>query len=210
MFNFVKNIDTKTIIIFGLVIVIFLLHMCSTDVSNDGKTVKIGGRTYTVIKHEVDTIKVPVKQIVYKKGEDIYHEKIVFVENKIDQIDTDKVVTDYYSQLIYKDTLKLKDSLGYITITDTISNNTLVNRKWESYVNKFIVKDITILKETPKNQFFIGGFSGYNSKLNSLYLGPTIMLKNKKENTINLGVAVGTGKEVLVQGSIYRIIKFNK
>ena len=35
------------------------------------------------------------------------------------------------------------------------------------------------------------------------------MLKNKKENAINLGIAVGTGKEVLIQGSIYRIVKFN-
>ncbi len=85
-----------------------------------------------------------------------------------------------------------------------------MSRKWESYVNKFTIKDVTILKENPRNQFFIGGFSGYNSKLNSIYLGPTIMLKNKNENTINLGVAVGTGKEVLFQGSIYRIIKFNK
>lgn len=210
MNNFIKNIDTKTIIIFGLIIVIFLLHMCSTDVSQDGKTVKIGNKTYTVVKHEVDTVKIPVKQIVYKSGEDIYHEKIVFVENKIHELDTNKILTDYYSKVIYKDTLKLKDSLGYITIIDTISNNELLNRKWESYVNKFIVKDVTILKESPKNQFFIGGFSGYNSKLNSIYLGPTIMLKNKKENTINIGVAVGTGREVLVQGSIYRIIKFNK
>lgn len=210
MINFFKNIDTKTIIIFGLVIVIFLLHMCSTDVSKDGKTVKFGNKTYTVIKHDVDTVVVPVKQIVYKKGEDIYHEKIVFVENKIHELDTNKIVKDYYSQVIYKDTLKLKDSLGYITILDTIYNNSLVSRKWESYVNKFTIKDVTILKENPRNQFFVGGFGGYNTKLNSIYLGPTIMLKNKNENTVNLGIAVGTGKEVLFQGSIYRIIKFNK
>lgn len=204
MTNFLK-IDIKTIIIFGLLIVIFLLYKSSTD----GKTVTIGGKTYTVIKHQVDTMLVPVKQIVRKKGKDIYHEKIVYVNNN-PNIDTVETVKDYFTQIVYKDTLKLQDSLGYITVLDTIYNNGILNRKWESYVNKFIIKDITILKETPKNQFFIGGFSGYNTGLKSIYLGPTIMFKNKKENAINLGIAVGTGKEIIFQGSIYKIIKYNR
>ena len=32
----------------------------------------------------------------------------------------------------------------------------------------------------------------------------------KKENAINLGIAVGTGKEIIFQGSIYKIIKYNR
>ena len=40
-----EKIDLKTVIIFGLVIVIFLLNMCSTEVGPDGKTVKIAGKT---------------------------------------------------------------------------------------------------------------------------------------------------------------------
>jgi hypothetical protein len=204
-----EKIDLKTVIIFGLVIVIFLLNMCSTDVSDNGKTVKIAGKTYTIIKHEVDTIVVPVKQIVYRDGKDIYQETIVY-KTVPSNVDTNDIIKNYYSQLIYKDTLNLKDSLGFVTIVDTIFNNSILGRKWESHVNKFIVKETTIVKELPKNQFFIGGFGGYNSQLNSIYLGPSIMLKNKKENAINLGIAVGTGQEVLIQGSIYRIVKFKK
>ena len=204
-----EKIDLHTVIIFGLVIVIFLLNMCSTEVGPDGKTVKIAGKTYTIIKHEVDTIVVPVNQLVYRNGKDIYTEKIVY-KTVPSNVDTNDIIKNYYSQLIYKDTLKLKDSLGYVSIVDTIFNNSISGRKWESHVNKFIVKEVTIVKELPKNQFFVGGFGGYNSQLNSIYLGPTIMLKNKKENAINLGIAVGTGKEVLIQGSIYRIVKFNK
>jgi len=204
-----KKIDLKTVIIFGLVIIIFLLNMCSKGVSHNGKTVKIAGKTYTIIKHEVDTIVVPVKQIVYRDGKDIYQETIVY-KTVPSNVDTNDIIKNYYSQLIYKDTLKLKDSLGFVTIVDTIFNNSILGRKWESHVNKFIVKETTIVKELPKNQFFIGGFGGYNSQLNSIYLGPSIMLKNKKENAINLGIAVGTGQEVLIQGSIYRIVKFKK
>ena len=76
MGKFFEKIDLKTVIIFGLVIVIFLLNMCSTDVSQDGKTVKIAGKTYTVIKHDIDTIMVPIKQIVYRDGKNIYKENI--------------------------------------------------------------------------------------------------------------------------------------
>jgi hypothetical protein len=209
MGKFFEKIDLKTVIIFGLVIVIFLLNMCSTDVSQDGKTVKIAGKTYTVIKHDIDTIMVPIKQIVYRDGKNIYKENIIY-KTIPSNVDTNTIIKNYYSQLIYKDTLKLTDSLGYVSIVDTIFNNSILNRKWESHVNKIIIKDFTVVKELPKIQFFIGGFGGYNSQLSSIYLGPTIMLKNKKENTINLGIAVGTGKEVLIQGSIYRIVKLNK
>lgn len=209
MGKFFEKIDLKTVIIFGLVIVIFLLNMCSTDVSPDGKIVKIAGKSYTIIKHDIDTVVVPVNQIVYRDGKDIHTETTVY---KIvpSNVDTNDILKNYYSQIIYKDTLKLNDSLGYVSVVDTIFNNSISSRKWESHVNKFIVKEVTIVKELPKNQFFVGGFGGYNSQLNSIYLGPSIMLKNKKENAINLGIAVGTGKEVLIQGSIYRIVKFNR
>lgn len=209
MSKFFEKIDTKTLIIFGLIIVIFLLNMCSTDVSDDGKKVKIAGKTYTIIKHEIDTVVVPVRQIVYRDGKEIYREKTIYVDIP-SNIDTNSIIRNYYSQVVYKDTLRLSDSLGYISVVDTIFNNSILNRKWESYVNKFTVKETLYLKQDPRLQFFVGGFGGYNSVLNSVYLGPTIMLKNKKENTFNLGIGVGTGKEVLFQGSIYRLIRLKK
>lgn len=209
MSKLLEKIDSKTIIIFGLIIVIFLLNMCSTNVSNDGKKVKIAGKTYTIIKHEIDTVLVPVKQVVYKDGKEIYRENTIYVDVP-SNVDTNGIIRNYYSQVVYKDTLRLSDSLGYISVVDTIFNNSILNRKWESYVNKITVKETLYLKQDPRLQFFVGGFGGYNSGLNSVYLGPTVMLKNKKENTLNLGVGVGTGKEVLFQGSIYRLIKLKK
>ena len=207
--NNLFKIDTKTIIILGLIVVIFLLNMCSTDVSDDGKKVKIAGRTYTIIKHEVDTVLVPVQQVVYRNGKDIYRENVIYV-NIPSNVDTNEILKNYYSQVVYKDTLKLNDSLGYISVVDTLFNNTILSRKWESYVNKFTIKETLYLREDPRLQLFVGGFGGFNSGLNSIYLGPTVMLKNKKENTFNLGIAVGSGKEVLLQGSIYRLIKLKK
>ena len=209
MIKFFEKIDGKTLIIFGLIVVIFLLNMCSTDVSDDGSKVKIAGKTYTIIKHEIDTVEVPVQQIVYRDGKEIFHENIIYVDVP-SNVDTNSIIRNYYSQVVYKDTLRLSDSLGYISVIDTIFNNSILNRKWESYVKKFTVRETLYLKQDPRLQFFVGGFGGFNSGLNSVYLGPTVMLKNKKENTFNLGIAVGTGKEVLLQGSIYRLIRLKK
>ena len=99
MGKFIDKVDMKTIVIFGLIIVIFLLNMCSTDVSNDGKTVKIAGKTYTIVKHEIDTVIVPVKQIVYKKGEDIYVDSTIYVEVPA-VVDTSSIIQNYYKLII--------------------------------------------------------------------------------------------------------------
>ena len=105
MSKFFEKIDTKTIIIFGLIIVIFLLNMCSTDISDDGKKVKIAGKTYTIIKHEIDTVLVPVKQVIYKDGKEIYRENTIYVDVP-SNVDTNGIIRNYYSQVVYKDTLK--------------------------------------------------------------------------------------------------------
>lgn len=206
MTDLFKKIDLKTLIIFGLIIVIFLLNMCSTDISDNGKTVKIAGKTYTVVKQHIDTVVVPIREVVYRNGKDIYHKEIVNINIPVD-VDTADIIREYYKILVYKDTLILSDSLGYITLIDTINNNQILNRKWETYVNKITINKTQIVEPLPKNQLFIGGFGGYNNQLNSIYLGPSLLLKSKKDNMFGISVGVGTGKEVLLQGNIYKKIK---
>ncbi len=111
-----KKIDLKLIIIVGLIITIFCLRFC--NVKPDGEIVTIDGKPYEVIKHTVDTLYVPTVQTVYKRGKDIYRDIPIYVELP-GRIDTVQVIKDYYSKVIYKDTLKLKDSLGYVSVTDT-------------------------------------------------------------------------------------------
>jgi hypothetical protein len=127
--------------------------MCSTEVGPDGKTVKIAGKTYTIIKHEVDTIIVPVNQLVYRDGKDIYRDSIVY-KTVPSNVDTNDIIKNYYSQLIYKDTLKLQDSLGFITITDSISKNKIKGRTFLSNVNKIKIRSCHAWKSSVSRRSF--------------------------------------------------------
>jgi len=195
-----KKIDFKTIIIVGLIITIFCLRFC--NVKPEGKIVTIDGKSYEVIKHTVDTLYVPTVQTVYKRGKDIYREVPVYVELP-GRIDTVEVITDYYSKVVYKDTLKLKDSLGYVSITDTIFKNSILGRVWDSHINKITINDRMIVKELPKNQFYLGGKLGLNNNTVFTSFGPSVMLKTKKDRVFSVGVGLGPNKTVQYQGGVY-------
>lgn len=201
--NLLKKIDLKTLSILVLVIVIFLMRMCSGDVENKkGDIVKIDGKKYEVIKHEIDTVKVPVIQTEYRDGKTIYTEKPVYV-NIPSVIDTQSILKDYYAKYIFKDTLKLKDSLGYIAVLDTISQNKIYKRVFDAHVNKFTIKETLIVKDLPKNQFFIGGVMGFD-KVNIVnFVGPTLLFKTKKDKVFSVGIGYSLQKQVSVQGGLY-------
>ena len=193
-----KKIDFKTIIICGLILFIFSLRFCNKP---DGKIVTIDGKPYQVVKHTIDTVYTPIVQTVYKKGKDIYKKVPVYVQLPGD-VDTVQVVKDYYSKVIYKDTLKLKDSLGYVSVTDTIFNNSILGRVWDSHINKITVNDRMIVKELPKNEIYLGGNLALSSK-SFTSIGPSLMLKTKKERVFSVGVGLGPNNTVQYSGGVY-------
>jgi len=97
-----------------------------------------------IVVTKIDTI-VNVKNIVkYKKGNDI---PFVVLDTivKIDEVhDTAYIVKDYKEVKSYADTLKI-DSLQYVYVTDTISQNKILGR---GYGGHFVEKTIRI--ETTK------------------------------------------------------------
>ena len=200
MKNILKYIDLKVVTIIGLIIVILCLRSC--DINPDGEIKYVNGKPYQVIKHKVDTVYVRTTQTVYKKGDVIYREKPIYVQLP-PRIDTVEVIRDYYSKVIYKDTLKLKDSLGYITLTDTIFQNNILGREWDSHVNKITIKDVTIVKELPKNQFYLGGLLNLNNKTGFTSVGPSVLFKTKKDRVFSVGAGLGTNMTVYYQGGIY-------
>jgi hypothetical protein len=201
--EFLKKIDLKTLSIITLVIIILLMRMCDGKGNVDkGDIVKIDGKKYEVIKHEIDTVKIPVVQTEYKKGETIYKEKPVYVNIPVN-VDTLSILKDYYAKYNYKDTLKLKDSLGYIAILDTISCNKILNRVFDAHVNKFTIKETLIVKDLPKNQFFIGGVMGFDKVDLVNFIGPTLLFKTKKDKIFSIGVGYGLQQRINIQGGLY-------
>ena len=199
-------LDLKTLLIVGLIALLLFTRGCNDKDITKGGTTVVNGKTYQNITQVVDTIYVPTKQTIYKPGKTIYKETPVFVAMPR-EVDTVTILKDFYSKEVYKDTLKLNDGLGYVSVIDTISQNKIIGRVWNSQVNKIIVKDTKIVKKAPVNQLYIGAVGGFDRVNIVNYVGPTLVFKTKKDKLYSLGIGYGTNKQISLQGGIFWKIK---
>ena len=208
---FIKKLDFKTLLILCLVGLILIMRMCQTSSTTvkPGKIVKVNGKKYEELKHTIDTQYITVTKIVYKPGKDIYHETIKYVNVPL-HVDTSAILYDYYLTYVYKDTLQLKDSLGWVSVQDTISQNKIVGRVWKPNVNKIYVRESIIVKELPKNKVYFGGVMGFDKNNVVNFAGPSVIIKNKKDKIYTFGVGYSNSKAIALQGGIYWLIKLKK
>jgi hypothetical protein len=199
-------LDLKTLLIVGLIALLLFTRGCNDKDITKGGTTVVNGKTYQNITQVVDTIYVPTKQTIYKPGKTIYKETPVFVAMPR-EVDTVAILKDFYSKEVYKDTLKLNDGLGYVSVIDTVSQNKIIGRVWNSQVNKIIVKDTKIVKKAPVNQLYIGAVGGFDRVNIVNYVGPTLVFKTKKDKLYSLGIGYGTNKQISLQGGIFWKIK---
>jgi hypothetical protein len=212
LLNF-KNIAIAVLIIF------VLLEWFNPGGVMPGKKVFIAGKAYEVIKHDIDTIDIVKTKVVTKKGEDIYHETIVEKEVIIPAvIDTAALLKDYYSKVLYKDTLVLPDSLGTVSLLDTISQNKILGRTFNASVKQRTIKETMIVKELPKTKIFYGLEGGFNKADFVSSVGAGVLINTKKDKIYQLGLGVnnkttdGTngGFSPYVRGGVYWKIKLKK
>jgi hypothetical protein len=207
-----KFINLSSVLIFVLCIIILFQKYQKSSVVRD--TITVAGKPYEVIKHEIDTIEVVKTKIKTIKGDSIPFEVLVHdtVWKSID-VDTMAIIKSYFAKLIYRDTLKLDDSLGTVVVIDTISENKIVGRVWEANVRERIVKELTIVKEMPKRQVFIGADATFN-KVNLINsVGGGLIYKDKRDALykFNLGLS-NTGDQLLpyIGGGVYWKISLKK
>jgi hypothetical protein len=213
-----KLLNLKNIAIL-LLIAVVVFQQCGGNKKGTGEIVKVDGKKYELIKHEIDTIEVVKTKVVTKKGEDIYHETIVEKEVLIPAIiDTAALLKDYYSKVLYKDVLVLPDSLGTVAVTDTISQNKILGRTFNANVKQRTIKETTIVKELPKNKLFYGIQGGFNKADVISHVGMGILLNTKTDKIYNLGIGVanrvvdGTngGLTPYINGGVYWKIRLKK
>jgi hypothetical protein len=213
-----KLLNIKNIAI-AVLIAIILLEYFNPGGKMPGRTIRIEGKKYEVIKHEIDTVDIVKTKVVTKKGEDIYHETIVEKEVLIPAVvDTMALLKDYYSKVLYKDTLILPDSLGTVSLSDTISQNKIFGRTFNSSVKQRTIKETLIVKELPKTQVYYGLTGGFNKADVVSNVGAGLLIKTKKDKIYNLGVGVsnrvtdGTNGTLspYIGGGVYWKIKFKK
>ena len=213
-----KLLNFKNIAIAALIIFV-LLQWFNPGGVMPGKKVFIAGKAYEVIKHEIDTVDIVKTKVVTKKGEDIYHETIVEKEVIIPAvIDTMALLKDYYSKVLYKDTLVLPDSLGIVALNDTISQNKILGRTFNASVKQRTIKETTIVKELPKTKLFYGLEGGFNKADFVSSVGAGVLINTKKDKIYQLGLGVtnqttdGTtgGFTPYIRGGVYWKIKLKK
>jgi len=213
-----KLLNFKNIAIAALIIFV-LLEWFNPGGVMPGKKVFIAGKAYEVIKHEIDTVDIVKTKVVTKKGEDIYHETIVEKEVIIPAvIDTLALLKDYYSKVLYKDTLVLPDSLGIVALNDTISQNKILGRTFNASVKQRTIKETTIVKELPKTKIFYGLEGGFNKADFVSSVGAGVLINTKKDKIYQLGLGVnnkttdGTngGFTPYIRGGVYWKIKLKK
>lgn len=208
----IKKLDLKTLLIMGLglIVVILLLRACNEN--NDGikpEIIKVNGKKYEVLDRKVDTVYIPKDTIVYRSGKTIWKDKPVYIDVPAN-VDSSAVVRDYYSKIVYKDTLKLNEDIGYITVIDTVSQNKIVGRLWNTKLKQKTIHETTIVKELPKMQMYIGGTVGFDSKSPINFIGPTLLMKTKSDKIYALSAGYGVGSTVVIQGGILWKIRLKK
>ena len=185
-----KLLNLKNIAI-ALLIVIVVFQQCGGDKTKTGEIVKVDGKKYELIKHEIDTVEVVKTKVVTKKGEDIYHETIVEKEVIIPTIvDTAALLKDFFAKNIYKDTLNLPDSLGIVSLIDTITQNKIFGRTFNASVKQRTIKETMIVKEPAKTQLYYGLNAGFNKEDYVSAVGAGFILKTKKDKIYNLNIGV--------------------
>ncbi len=166
---------TKSVIslIVGFILGLYLAASLSKGCNNTPSAGK-----YDTLKHTIDTLFVPKDSIVYKKGKDIIKLKDTTIylhdtllAEKIKDVDTLAILKDFYAKNIYKDSLSFGDSLGWVKVYDTVSENKLQARTYNfKVINKIITKE-TILREKFKAHIYVGVTT--NGGLGFIYTTPT-------------------------------------
>jgi|TARA_B100000927_G_C16393111_1_gene440177 hypothetical protein len=174
--------DIRNLIILVLIIVILLLRQCSGD---GGEITPSEPTIVTKVETKYDTITIDKKVYVPK-----WKTKIVTQVDSIlvnTPIDTLEVLKDYYAKNVFVDKIEL-DSLGFVTITDTIWKNTLFNRLVES---ELIIPTTTVTQTEYINprEFYVGfGLNGTSKQFN--YVGGSILYRTRKKQAFGLGIGL--------------------
>ena len=206
-----KYVNFKNIAIVALVIWILLQWFNPGGVMPGGRTIRIDGKKYEVIKHTIDTVEVEKIKTVTKKGKDIVHEVIdvdTLVLKEMVNVDSAAILKDYLAKIIYKDTLVLDGGLGTIALTDTITKNRILGRTWDAKVKERIIKEELIVKEPAKAQLYYGLNAGFNKEDYVSAIGAGVILKTKKDKIYQLGLGVNNRTTDGTNGSFSPYVGF--
>jgi len=211
----------REVVILLLLGIILFLRGCGEDYG-DKTLVEVDGEQYELLESKTDTIYVE-KEVKVTKYVPKYITKEVIKEVEIPvDVDSLAIIKDYFSKVTVKDTLSLaydfpnvvtdslgnkpSGDLGFGILTDIISQNRIESREIDWFFKIPTVYNTTIVKELPKNEFYIGFGTGIDQTNGLNNLSGNVLFKTKKLNIygLNLGLSNQLGEyKPFVGGSMY-------
>lgn len=189
-----------------IVIVVYVFIKNSTYSPLKGKIKDSYSKQYDIIKYQIDTLETVKNSIIYRPGKDIYHDTIIYVEVPV-KVDTMAILKDYFAKNIYRDTLMLKDSLGYVTVHDTVTQNMITSRKYVYEIKQNTIRETVVLTEKPKSNIFLGVGVGLD-KVNLIStLDASMIYKSKRDKVSRLAIGMDSYGTPFINASVYWKIK---
>lgn len=209
--------------------IILLMRGCGSENYGDKQIIDVDGKDYELLEQKVDTVFVE-KEVVVEKYIPKYITKEVIKEVEIPaNVDSLAIVREYFASYKVVDTLNLQydfpdevtdvdgnkpvGNLGFGVLTDIISQNAVQSREIEWNFKIPTVYNTTIVKELPKNEWYVGFGGGFDQPNFLNNIRGSLMLRTKKFKvfTIDLGLSnqvqdpiIGTSKlEPFIGGSMY-------
>ncbi len=214
-----KYLEIKNIIILVLVVSLSLVSFDPFGVMpNRTKTikkiVKVDGQSLHPI-HDTIPLEVPVDvPVPYEVEKPIPYAVHDTIEAKVD---TNFIINQYLNtKNIFTNTYKFDKQQGSITITDTISKNKLVGRKYITNIKPKV--DTLEIPEPFKRKVYAGFEGGFNQADYVNFIGVGVMVNSNSNKIYNLGIGVnnkttdGTNGYLTpyIRGGVYWKIRLKK
>lgn len=164
----------------------------------------------TILSH-IDTIHEQTRTDTFYKP--VIKEKIIYdtlglvMPPEPYVVDTQAILKDYLSKIIYADTQKIK--YGEIIIFDTITKNRIAGRRLITSIDVPTITNTIIKEQKKRNQIYLG-VNGLTDLKQDVYLGFSGLLKNKRDAIWEIGALYGTNKNIYIFGSRKFLITFKK
>ena len=190
------------IIILVLIGIIILMRSCDSDSVVGEDTVYT--RTDTVYKEVHDTIvkKVNIENVRYVPFDRPDYTDIDTCNDKVSEL-----LKKYNRETTYRDTIVL-DSLGTITLVDTVFQNSLKKRSiFKDYRIPLVTKTTTIIKaQQQKRQLYIGG-NLFGDRRNLQTITPGLLYKDRRDRVYQANVGIGFDGSISYGIGMYYKIK---
>lgn len=196
------------IVVFLLLLVV-LLQTCKKDVKELHEPPKVVRDTVWFVKDSVihskpqiiERISVPIEYWSTEYLPDTNHAKLLKQYTELAE--------KFLASNIQKDSVKI-DSIGYVSIRDTVSRNLIVGRSTSYNLKYPIIKETITLPEKKRNQIYVGGLLQGNTAAGLNQIAAGALFKTKKDQIYGATVGIDTRGQILYGGQIYWKIKLKK